>query len=589
MYIKQFKQFQWLFWVAAASIAVSCAKSSAPEEENPVPPAPVLRSFDLGRVDSLNKVCNYASSVVSGEDGSMKILLLRDDESIDITPEDLKSGLKVEDKGRYFLFSRPGGGEPDAILGSDIPMPYNPPLRRMEEGRTLNILCIGNSLTADAVEHLPRILKDMGIGNVNIDVIYHGGWSLLNHWNNFRDTKCSRYIYEAGKDDWTEFDPNLLDDCAADVLALREYDIVTLQDDTRTNCSGWSEEGRAAFLELVDHIQHAQPTHRPSIVYFAPHCPAAKLYGTHNTILWELFDGDQDKCYAAFLAQMREATSRTPVDLFFSNATAVQNLRTSELNENHPLDLSRDGTHSDYGVTRFCESALFFQSILKPALGADISESRYLFGKSDETPGKCSTPVDDRTRPIAVEAALNALKTPFEITRMSEEKPPVEGSVNYVLKLCDYPITLENAPEDICTIKKAGAPLGLDWEISGEAHDKFVITNGAANGRYKIGANADYVDPFILKTNGLAGKKISKVSVWMSSGVKDKLSRVSVSVGDREYLPLTEAAVSVTAVKNTGFEYSADCGASTEGEVKITIRSTAAFYIYKIYIDYEQE
>ena len=28
---------------------------------------------------------------------------------------------------------------------------------------------------------------------------------------------------------------------------------------------------------------------------------------------------------------------------------------------------------------------------------------------------------------------------------------------------------------------------------------------------------------------------------------------------------------------------------STEGEVKITIRSTAAFYIYKIYIDYEQE
>ena len=97
------------------------------------------------------------------------------------------------------------------------------------------------------------------------------------------------------------------------------------------------------------------------------------------------------------------------------------------------------------------------------------------------------------------------------------------------------------------------------------------------------------MDPFILKPNGLAGKKISKVSVWMSSGVKDKLSRVSVSVGDREYLPLTEAAVSVTAVKNTGFEYSADCGASTEGEVKITIRSTAAFYIYKIYIDYEQE
>lgn len=550
-------------------------------------PSPPLRVFDLGRVDSLNNVSNYASGVVSREDGSMTITLLRDGEFIEVSPEDLKSGLKVEDKGRYFLFSMPG--KDDVVLGSDITMPYNPPLRRIEAGGTLDILCIGNSLTADAVEHLPRMLKGMGIGNVNIDVIYHGGWSLLNHWNNFRDTKCSRYVYEAGNDDWTEFNPNLLDDCGADVLALREYDVVTLQDDTRSNCSGWSEEGRTAFLEMVDCIQHARPAHRPSIVYFAPHCPAAKLYTTHNTILWELFDGDQGKCFEAFLAQMREVTSRTPVDLFFSNATAVQNLRTSELNENHPLDLSRDGTHSDYGVTRFCESALFFQYVLKPFLGADISECRYAFGKSDDTPGKCSTPVDDRTRPIAVEAALNALKTPFEVTRMSEEKPPVEGLVNYVLKLCDYPISLEDAPGGVCTIKKAGAPVGIDWEVSGEAHDKFVILNGSANGRYKIGANADYVDPFVMKTSGLAGKKISKVSVWMSSGVKEKPSRVSVSVGGREYLPPTEAAVSTTAVKNTGFEYSADCGSSTEGEVEITIRSTAAFYIYKIYIDYEQE
>lgn len=126
-----------------------------------------------------------------------------------------------------------------------------------------------------------------------------------------------RYVYEAGNDDWTEFNPNLLDDCGADVLALREYDVVTLQDDTRTNCSGWSEEGRTAFLEMVDCIQHARPAHRPSIVYFAPHCPAAKLYTTHNTILWELFDGDQGKCFEAFLAQMREVTSPGRLSICF--------------------------------------------------------------------------------------------------------------------------------------------------------------------------------------------------------------------------------------------------------------------------------
>ena len=50
----------------------------------------------------------------------------------------------------------------------------NPPLQLIEEGETLDILCIGNSLTSDSVEHLPRIFKEMGITNINLDVIYHG-------------------------------------------------------------------------------------------------------------------------------------------------------------------------------------------------------------------------------------------------------------------------------------------------------------------------------------------------------------------------------------------------------------------------------
>lgn len=579
------KAFRWLVWTVALSCVIACGDSSAPEETAPVEPKPEL--FDLARVEAFNNACNYASGITVRDDGSMGIALLRDNETISVTAEDLASGLKVEDMGRYFLFSMPG--REAVVLGSDIVMPYNPPLGRIEEGRTLNILCIGNSLTADTVEHLPRMLHDMGIDNVNIDVIYHGGWSLLSHWSNFKETKCSRYIYEAGKADWTEFSPNQLDDCGAEVLASRRYDVVTFQDQTRSMCSAWTDEERTAFLEMVKFILNAQPTHRPSLVYFAPHLPAAKLYSSSNAILWELFDGDQGRCLESFLARIREVTAQTPVDQFFSNATAVQNLRTSELNKNHPLDLSRDGTHSDYGVTRFCESTMFFQYILKPCLGVDISQCRYLFDKADETLGKCSTQVDDRTRPIAVEAARLALEKPFEVTRMSEEEPPVTGLVNYVLKLSDYPIALDSATGGVCTLRQAGAPVGLDWEISGEAHDKFVITNGGANGRYKIGQSGDYVDPFVLRTNGLAGKKVSKVSVWMSSGVSAKRSSVSISAGGKEYLPLTEVDVSTTAVKNTGFEYAAECGPSAEGEVEITVRSTAAFYIYKIYIDYVQE
>ncbi|MCM1502690.1 MAG: DUF4886 domain-containing protein [Bacteroidales bacterium] len=580
------KSLKWLLVPLMFLGAVSCSAKPEPGPGEDTGNGPECLSFDIERVDSLNRVCNYALSVSYGDDGSMEIALLRDGETISVSSDDLEAGLKVEDKGRYLLFSMPGKGE--TVLGSDIQMTYNPPLRTLESGGTLNILCIGNSLTADTVEHLPRMLKSMGIGNVNIDVVYHGGWSLLNHWTNFKDIKCSRYVYEAGKDDWTEFDPNALDDCGADILSLREYDVVTFQDDTRTNCVGWSAEAKAAFLELVDYVHHSQPSHRPSIVYFAPHCPAAKLYGSKNAILWEVFDGDQKECYEAFSSQIRTVLSETPVDLFFSNATAVQNLRTSTLNDSHPLDLSRDGTHSDYGVTRFCESVMFFQSILKPCLGVDIASCNYAYDKSESTPGKCATPVDDFTRPVAVEAALNAIEEPFSITRMSPEKLPIEGLVNYVLTFCEYPMTLNAENGGECRLRNAGSPVGLDWTIKGEAPTGvFKIIDGSSSGRLKIGNNSDIIDPFILQTDGLAGKKISKVSIWMSSGVSSKLSKVSIDIGDTECLAETEVALSVTSTKKTGFEYTADCSKSTGGEVKITVRSTAAFYIYKVYIDYE--
>lgn len=576
------------FFLFSAAAGISALLLVSCTDRLPDSGGPEKSIFNLGRVDSLNNVCNYVSDIVRHEDGSMEIVLLRDSESIVVSADDIEAGLKVEDKVRYLVFSM--AGHEDVILGSDMVMPYNPPLRRTGEGNILNILCIGNSLTGDTVEHLPRIMKDMGIENVNIDVIYHGGWSLLNHWNNFKvKNTCSRYIYEAGEPDWTEFNPNLLDDCGADVLALREYDVVTFQDQTRSMCNVWTEDEKAAFLDMVRYIQNACPEHRPSLVYFAPHIPAAKLYSGNNAILWELFEGDQARCLESYLARIKDILANTPVDMFFSNATAVQNLRTSELNRSHPLDLSRDGTHSDYGVTRFCESAMFFQSVLKPCLGADIFQSRYVFEKSDGTPGKYSTPVNDETRPVALEAAKNALAEPFVVTRMSAEEPPLEGMVNYVLKLCDYPLSLTEANGGACSIKNAGEPEGLDWEVSGEAHDKFVITNGSANGRYKIGQTDDYVDPFVLRTAGLSGKKVSKVSVWMSSGVNSKRSSVSVCIGGKEYMPLTETGYSTAAVKNTGFEYSVDCDSSAEGEVEITVRSSAAFYMYKIYIDYMSE
>jgi hypothetical protein len=102
-----------------------------------------------------------------------------------------------------------------------------------------------------------------------------------------------------------------------------------------------------------------------------------------------------------------------PFDGIMSTGAMLENLRTTSVNNDKGL--SRDGFHMDYGLARYGASCVLFETLISPVFDVTLDKNSYRFTKT----GEGYTPVTDENAPIALEAARNAIKKPFEITDMS--------------------------------------------------------------------------------------------------------------------------------------------------------------------------
>lgn len=68
------------------------------------------------------------------------------------------------------------------------------------------------------------------------------------------------------------------------------------------------------------------------------------------------------------VAQARKVLDQTDVEQIIPTGTVLQNLRTSSLNND--MDLTRDGYHMDYGLSRYAAACAVFESIISPSSAA---------------------------------------------------------------------------------------------------------------------------------------------------------------------------------------------------------------------------
>ena len=263
--------------------------------------------------------------------------------------------------------------------------------------RSIKVLAIGNSFSSDAVAYLYDICRSEGmteiiIGNANI-----GGCSLDMHAG-YIASNSSSYAYKkystvkGGYEEGVTLEHALLDE---------DWDFITLQQVSQ-------DSGRSDTFGNLDKI----------ISYVSEKCPNAEIYW-HMTWAYQQdtthsgfknYGSDQMTMYNAIVDATKEKIlTNSAFEGAIPSGTAMQNLRTSYFGDN----VTRDGYHARYGIGRMTIALTWYGFFT----GGDLDD--VFWYPSGEH--KAEVVVNWN---LIVEAASNALKSPFEVTQSALTEAP---------------------------------------------------------------------------------------------------------------------------------------------------------------------
>lgn len=214
--------------------------------------------------------------------------------------------------------------------------------------RTIRVLAIGNSFSADALENY---LYDLGknqdvtfiIGN-----LYIGGSSLETHWNNSTTNKAS---YSYRKINALGVQTTTAGTTLLQGIKDEAWDYISVQQN-----SGNSGIVTTYFPYLTDLLTFVKSNvTNPAVKYIFHQTWAYAGNSTHAD--FTKYEKNQEKMYNAIVNTVIQATDQVGINIVVPAGTAIQNGRTSILGDT----FCRDGYHLDMGVGRFTASCTWYE------------------------------------------------------------------------------------------------------------------------------------------------------------------------------------------------------------------------------------
>ena len=250
----------------------------------------------------------------------------------------------------------------------------------------LKILTVGNSFSDDTMEYVGLIAESYGM-QVYLGNLYIGGCSVETHANNLKnDAPAYQYrTYVNGA--WKTQNNYKL----ADAVKSQNWDYISFQQAS-------PDSGRESSLSSLDSLISGVKNIANSDVTFIWHMTwAYQQNSTHSG--FAIYNNDQTTMYNAIVNVAKDYISQKQEIAFVAPVgTAIQNARTSILGDR----LTREGYHLDYYYGRYIAGLTFFGKIT----GADLSKVKF-----------APANVNVEIKAICIEAAQNALKTPYEVTQ----------------------------------------------------------------------------------------------------------------------------------------------------------------------------
>jgi beta-glucosidase len=249
------------------------------------------------------------------------------------------------------------------------------------------------------MEHLPALLENLGIENVELARLHIGGCSLERHVKCYNTQEAAYEFYhsKAGENRWVKSEEMVPMQHA---LEMGEWDIITLQQ--VSGQSGKYESYVPHLDRLIAIVSKAQP--QAELVWHMTWSYAKE--STHGD--FPNYDRDQQKMYDAITDCVHRLKKEfKAIKNIIPSGTAIQSLRLSEIN-NAPKDFTRDGYHMDLGAGRYALACTWYETLIKPYTHRSMMGNGLRLDLGD-------VKVTDATAPYIQKAAKKASKKPFKV------------------------------------------------------------------------------------------------------------------------------------------------------------------------------
>lgn len=259
----------------------------------------------------------------------------------------------------------------------------------------LKVLAIGNSFSDDSVDELWKIATSWGIEDVTIGMLYIGGTSLQDHYNNIlKGESGNNYTYFKYQGIHRTSRP---DQTIKEGLIDEPWDVIMVQQVSGLSGVYESYNTPEPYLQtLLDYIKENQLNENGQI---ALNMTWAYSKTSNHHDYWR-YNRDQETMYEAIVTTAQQVlNSFKDISFVIPTGTAIQNARPF-IGDHH---MTRDGYHLDHTTGRYIAAMTVFKAIT----GLDLNPIRH------RTSG-----ITIETMNLVKSAVDAAIKEPFEFTKI---------------------------------------------------------------------------------------------------------------------------------------------------------------------------
>lgn len=276
----------------------------------------------------------------------------------------------------------------------------------------LKVLDIGNSYTNNATAMLKLLTKanHMDVSDMCLYKATRGGASFKNWYDIYHDH--DNYEYTISKvlggikanistgtgepNDGTLFREALTNEVWDIIIIHQKSNYAPYYEQwTGTGVGGYLNE----FLTLIKE-----------------HQPQAKIGFLLVHSYWDNYGSNKEKSsylrWELIANSVKTLCEEYPIDLVIPYGTAIENLRSSSLNNEY--DLTQDGTHCGNGLARYTAACCYYESLLAPRSGKTVLGNTARYDASNVTSTYPAISVTDDNALIAQWAAVLATKNYYE-------------------------------------------------------------------------------------------------------------------------------------------------------------------------------